>query len=88
MFEYFGSHNFIQQGLLIKLNILEINSLFSLEQCLLQHFPQLQIKKAFGSQACVHHQQIGGRWIPFIVRDFQATFTLLVIVYFKCHLFS
>lgn len=63
MLKYFGSHVFILQELLIKLNILGIKIPIFFGTMFLKHVLQLQIKKTFGSQACVHHQQMGGGFL-------------------------
>lgn len=63
MLKYFGSHVFILQELLIKLNILGIKIPIFFGTMFLKHVPQLQIKRTFGSQACVHHQQMGGGFL-------------------------
>lgn len=87
MLEYLGSHISILQELLIKLNILGIKSLFSLEQCFWNMSHNHKLKKNIWLPSMCS-PSADGRWISFIVRDFQTTCILLVIAYFKCHLFS
>lgn len=86
MLEYLGSHVFILQELLIKLNILGKKSLFSLEQCFWNMSHTNKLKRHLAPKHVFTISRWG--WISFLVRDFQATSILLVIAYFKCHLFS